>query len=125
MQTMFSNDFLSLIHQIRFLGNLYKKFKRLSLAGGDGCAGRCHQRVLVERWGEEDATLDALLGDDSDAANAAGASVVEHRVENSLLDELDAVLLLHLLLVVLADEAVDERAARAADCAALTDHHAA
>lgn len=80
--------------------------------------------MRVDGWSEEDSALDALLGDDSDAADTAGAAVVEHCVENSLLDELDAGFLLHVLLVVLADEAVNVRASRASNGAALTDHHA-
>lgn len=94
-------------------------------AGSETCGSdRGAKWILIQRWGEEDATFDAFLVDDSDAADSAGASVVEHCVENCFLHELNASFLLHFLLEVLADEAVDERAAGAADCAALTDHHA-
>lgn len=91
------------------------------------CKSCCwsHHRVRIDWWSEENATFDAVLRDDADSADSAGASIMEHGVEHRLLDELNAGFLLHVLLVVFADETIDERTAGASDCATLTNHHAA
>lgn len=96
-----------------------------NLAGSETCRScRGDKGISIQRRCEEDTTFNAVLCDDSDTANTAGASIMEHCVENCLLDELNAGFLLHVLFVVLANEAIDEGASGAADCAALTDHHA-
>jgi hypothetical protein len=87
------------------------------------CINWSHQWISVERWCEEDAAFDAVLGDDPDAADASRAAVVEHRVKNCFFDKLDAGFLFHVFLEVLANESVDEGTSRTADSAALTDDH--
>lgn len=97
---------------------------RDNLTGSNWCGcSWCHQRIWIDRWSEENATFDAFLCDDSNSANATWAAIMEHCVENCFLHKLNAVFLLHVLFVVLANESIDEWTSGAADCATLTDHH--